>query len=367
MKKLTCTIFLFICTLQSVFSQYRTEKIDSPFERIIHKGYKLFDNRKLDSCNFYITKLDSIIKTIPLDSSKFYRNEVLKASILTRKNKTDQSIEKFLKAEHFFKKEKDSFNIGLTQLKLGVANYYINRRLVTKDYMYKALKYKQHLPKRILTRIHQNIGTVNLEEGMISGKENDSLKQQSIKSYNKAIAIYKQEKWLLEESLATSLIAEAYNQLDDINKALLIIDDAISAAKKGDFKSQLGFALIKKAAFLGKKKRYNEALKTIRNAKPIFKELEDNPTLQYALIEEKKILIGLKKFEEATKIGDSIFSTSIGNYNIRFADKVSEMDAKYKTSEKQREIALQKEELLEKELDIKNRNLFGIILASPPS
>lgn len=362
MKKITCFLLLLFCTFQTLFSQYKIEKINSSFEKLIYKGYNLFDSRKTDSCNYYITQLDNIRKESPLDSSRFHRVEVLKAATLIRKNKTDQAIEKILKAEKFFKKEKDSFNIGLSQLKLGVANYYMNRRLVTRDYMHKALKNKNHLPKKILTRIHQNIGSINLEEGGGTGIKNDSLKYEAIKKYKKVIAIYKKENWLMEESLATSLMAEAYKQLGNIDKALLILEDAILAAKKGNFKSQLGFALIKKASFLGSKKRYNKALKTIRKAKPIFKKLDDHPTLQYALIEEKKILINLKKFEEATKVGDSLFITSVGNYNIKFAEKVSEMETKYKTAEKEKKIAIQKEQLLAKELDLKNKKLFSIIL-----
>lgn len=363
-KRVKLLTILFFSIFQSTFSQYDKEKINSPFELFLHKGFKYHDNRKLDSCQYYLKKLDSLVQLFPNDSSKFHRKELLKATYFIRKSKNDEASEKILKALYFFKQKKDSANIGFATLKLAIANYYLNRRLIARKKLNEALQYKNHLPKRLLTRIHQNLGSINLEEGLQMGKskKGDSLKYEAIKNYKEAIVVYKHENWLLENSLATSLLAECYHGLEQYDKALIVIEDAISSAKKGNFKSQLGFALIKKADFLENKRRYDEALQTIKIAGAIFKDLEDLPTLLYALIIEKKILTGAKKYKEATIVGDSILNVSVKNYDMRFTDKVSEMEAKYKTAEKEREIAKQKEKLLTQEITIKTRNLYALIL-----
>lgn len=325
-------------------------------EAYLTLGHKYLDARNLDSVKFCLKKADSLIRNKSLDSLIYYEKEVLAATLLIRENNAADAVQTLLKAQTYFIKQKDSANIGFTLIKLGVANYYLNRRLITRDYMQKALLYKNHLSKRSVTRIFQNLGTVNLEEGM--GKKNDSLIYSAIKSYKASIKIYKDEEWAVDEVLATSLLSECYNQLGQYDTALKIIDKAVLLSKKIKNKTQEGFALIKKASFLTNKKRYLEALEVIKIAKSIFQETDDRSTYLYALREEKKILIGLKRYQEATVVGSEIFSTSVKSYNTRFADKVAEMDAKYKTAEKEKEIAEQKVEISKQELKIKQRNYF---------
>jgi len=357
-------LFYFILFLSSYLNAQSTSESQIIFDKYLSNGFKYHDNRKLDSCLYFLKKVDSLVKLSPKDSTKFYKKEVLEATLFVRKGKTGDAIGKHLKAYEFFKKQKDSSNIGITLYNLGVASYYSNRRSVAGEYFNEALIYKEFISKRLLTRIHQNYGTIHLENGLLSKPKDTFLIYKSIRSYREAIAIYKEEKWLMEEILSTSLLSESYNQLGDYDTALKIINDAISLAKKATNKSQEGFALIKKTTFLGNKKRYHEALKTIQIASPIFKELGDKPTYLYSLLEEKKILKGLGKYKEATMVGDSIFQVSTRVYDIRIADKISEMETKYKTAEKEKEILKQKEVLLAQELSIKNRNLFGILISS---
>lgn len=331
------------------------------FEENLKLGYKYHDERKEDSAKFFLIELDSLIQTSSFDSSNFYRKETLEAALLVSENNTVESVKKLLTALTYFKQKKDSSNIGFALLKLGVANYYLNRRLITKDYMIEALRYQNHLPKREIARIYQNIGSVDLEEGMTT---NDSLVYSAIESYKTVIEIYKEEGWLIDEISATSLLSECYNQLDKYNVAIKIIDRAILLSKKVDNKTQEGFALIKKASFLRNNNAYLKALEIIQIAKPIFSDNENKLTYLYALQEEKKILISLKRYKEATVVGYEIFQVSVHNYNVSFSDKVAEMDAKYKTAEKETEIAKQKVEIAEQELKVKKRNysLIGIAL-----
>ena len=354
-------VFLFLFT----FSYGQTKDIAGQrFKDYLEQGFKYHDNRKLDSSKYFLRKVDSLVKLNHSDSTKFYQKELLEASLFVRENRMDEAIGKLLKANQFFKNQKDSANIGLSLYKLGVANYYVNRRLVAGDYFDKITPYKKFVSKRLLTRVHQNYGTINLEVGLLSKPKNKDLIKKAIKNYEDAIKIYTEENWLMEKALATSLLAECYNQLEDYDSALDIINQAISFSKEANNQSQLGFALIKKTSILGNKGQFEEALNTIVIAKPIFKELDDKPTYLYALREEKKALLGLNRFKEASILSDSILQVSIESYDTRFADKVSEMEAKYNSIEKEKEIAQQKEKLLAQELNIKNRTLSSILLAS---
>ena len=346
-------IFLFISFVSiGLFAQN-----SKSFDEYLDKGQLYYDNRKIDSAKLFIKKLDSLAVLYPSDSSKYYRLQMLKSSILMSENKKGEAITSLLKSQSFFKKTADYKSLVLNLYKLGVANYYVNRRDIAGKYFEEALEYPDHISKRLKTRILQNFGTINLEIGMSAVKKDTSLIFKAVKSYEKAIQIFRDEGWFMEEALATSLLAECYNQLSDFDTALPIINRAVELAKKANNQSQVGFALIKKTSILGGKNRYKEALETIEKAKPIFSELKDYQTLLYALLEQKKIHIGLKGFEEATVVGDSIYSVSIRAYDTRFADKVSEMDAKYKTAE-------QAAQLLDQKLQIQNRNVVVLIVIS---
>lgn len=356
-----CILFLssFLCIFTLPAQQ---SKLTNHFDRYLSKGYYYHDQRKLDSCHYFLKKVDSLVRLAPKDSVQYYRKELLEASLFVRENKAGDAIAKLLKAQLFFTNQKDSTNLGITLYTLGVANYYVNRRLVAEKYFKKARNYENYLSKLLATKIHQNLGSIHLEEGM--KHKSDTLIFKAIQNYKTVIPIYQQENWKIEEALATSLLAECYNQLQDYDQALLIIEQAILISREAKNESKEGFALIKKTSILGNKKRFQEALSTIQKAIPIFQKLKDYLTLVYALNEQKKILIGLGQYKLATQVGDSIYIKSIQAYNQRFADKVSEMDAKYKTAEKEKKIAKQKEELLAKELAIKNRNLYTILLSA---
>jgi len=358
-RNILCLFFVVFASF-FVNSQPSNTIYQEKFEENLKLGFKYYDERKADSAKFFLSIIDSLIQTSQFDSSNFYRKETLEATLLIKENNTAESVQKLLKALTYFKQKKDSSNVGFVLLKLGVANYYLNRRLVTKDYMIQALVYKQHLPKREITRIYQNIGSVDLEEGMMG---NDSLIYSAIERYKKVIEIYKEEDWLIDEILATSLLAECYNQLNNYDAGLKIIDKAILLSKKVDNKTQEGFALIKKASFLRNNSVYIEALEIILIAKPIFSSQKNKLAYLYALLEEKKILVSLKRFKEATIIGNEIYSVSIDNYNTQFSDKVAEMDAKYKTAEKEKEIAEQKVEITAQESKAKQGNylLLGLL------
>jgi len=362
MKKIISTLFLIAFFFTQSYAQQSLDSINTTFHQHLKLAYQYYDNNKLDSAGVLLQKINVLLDKKKEKTTLQQQRNVLKSTLLIRENKPDEAIVLLLKAQLYFKEQKDSANLGLTLSKLGIANYYVNRREIAKDYFTKVLLHKKHISKRLTTRMHQNIGTINLEIGMVT--KDTTLFYQTIKSYNSAIKIYKQENWITDQALATSLLAECYHQLKNYNKALLIIDDAIVLAQKVKNKRQEGFALIKKASYLNAKEKNKEAIKIINDAIPIFKELKDNLTLLYAFDIKKKVLFGLKKYKEATKIGDSIYSYSILAYDTRFADKVSEMDVKYKTAEKEKEIFLQKEELLKNKLKIKNNYFYTTLLAA---
>ena len=100
-----------------------------------------------------------------------------------------------------------------------------------------------------------------------------------------------------------------------------------------------------------------------------------------------KFIIFAKKYQTSEDIESALLNYSeyyenSKNYNksliyhkryLKFKDSLAEksnikilqeLETKYQTEKKEKEIIIQKEELLKKELEIKNRNLYAVLLTS---
>jgi len=326
----------------------------------LKKGFKEYIERDFDSVEWCIDQINPVFEQSFPDSSLYYRIELLKAGLLARQSQPAQAIDKLYPALGYFEQHNDSIFIARTLVTLGVANYYLNRRTMARTFLQQSLPYKRVLSLKEITRIYQDIGSINLEEAIQDN--DDSLIVEAADNYRKAIKLYRQQNNLNEQALATSLLAECYFQLHKKEKAVSKIDEAISLATTSGNNSQQGFALIKKANFLAAAGREIQALKILQQAKNILNKERDKSTYLYALREEKSILEKLNRYKEANQIGNDIIALNAQMYKARFADKVTEMDAKYKLVSKENEIARQKANLARESLKVKQRNFYLVLL-----
>lgn len=346
-------LLFLIVVFQAAFVFSQSEDTKAAIYKALDKSLELTDNRKLDSAQLFLDKAVSLLPETIQDSTLYFNKQLAEGAILMRKGDNEKALQIFLTSLSFFKKQNDSKNIGLTLYQIGICNYFLNRRSKAEDFFLEANSYRQFLSKRIQTKLLQNLGTINLEEGM--AQERSELFYKAIDNYEKASQIYKQEGWITDLSLCTSLLAECYIQLDKLDDALTTIDLAINYGKQVNNNNYIGFALIKKSSVYQKKKDLRSSLKVINEAIDIYQKTEDKNTLLYAYNEKKRTLDSLKMYKASSSLSDSIWSLTVTIYNQRIADGVTEMEAKYKMAEKEKEIAEQK-------LRIKNKNIFALIL-----
>jgi len=315
---------------------------------------------KFDSAQFYLKKINNIVIQTK-DSSLFYRKELIEGSFFTRKGDYDIAMNKLFKAVEFFKIQKDSTHIYRGKYKIGVCNYYLFRKDKALNLMQEVLDNSKFVTEKITTSASANIGAIILEKGIVAKDKN--LVNKSISYFKHAIILNKKNEEFTNLASNYSLLAECFIQLDNKKQALLLLDSAIYFAKKDANLTEEGFALIKKADVLYKNKKYEEALIAVEKAIIIYRESDNIPVLIYAFIEKKHILENSRNFEEASKQGDSIYTYSLLGFNKRFADGISEMETKYKTAKKEREILVQRADLAENGLLIQKQNyqIYGII------
>ncbi|MFK7749618.1 MAG: ATP-binding protein [Kordia sp.] len=361
MKKSIRTIFLFISTfVLAQNAELSSDETIALFEKYEQQSEDFNQKRALDSMQVYLKKLDALLPKIQ-DSSYNYRADLIRGSVLTRNVQSDEAMKVLLKATEFFKLQKDYKNYYRGRYKIGICYYYVNRREDTKSVMSEIVENKQYVTEDLATSALANIGAVNIELGMQHNE--NALFQDAIRKFNTAISINRKNNKFTKLASNYSLLAESYNQLKNRKKAIKLLDSAIYFAKKDKNIGQEGFAQIKKGNIFTNKKEYTEAGKMFDRAIKTYKNADDNPSLLYAYIEKKRMLMRQENYEAASKLGDSIYGLSIANYNKRFADGISEMETKYKTAEKEREILEQRAEIAEKELALKEREyqIYGAL------
>jgi signal transduction histidine kinase len=334
-----------------VFSQ--SENTETAFQQLIDKSLELIDNRKLDSAKIVLEQSAKLLPTTSQDSTQYFQQEVAQAALIMRQSDNQTALQVFLSALPYFEKQQDVKNQAITFYQLGICHYFLNRRSVSEDYFLKAYQQKKFLSPRLQTKILQNLGTINLEEGM--SQKNTDLFYKAIANYEEASAIYLQENQLTELSLCQSLLGEAYIQLEKYAKALEVINGAVAYGKQAQSDEYLAFALIKKSSILHLLNEDLSALKTIDKAINIYKKTKDKNSLMYAYKQKKVSLDATDQFKAASQLSDTIWGVTVEIYNERIADGITEMETKYKTAEKEKEIA-------EQQIKIKNTNIFSLIL-----
>jgi len=352
MKKRIIIIYCLFISVLTVFSQ-EVEDAKKLFKSYTNKINALQEVKRKDSAAIYINHLEQLLPILN-DSSYFYKIELIKGSQLTRTSKYDEAMKKLLKATSFFKMQQDWTNYYSGKYRIGVCYYYINRREDAQIMMNEVLNNSKCVSEQTKINALSNLGALEIELGMLN--HNDTLIQNSKVYLRKAIALNLKNNNFSNVTNNYSLLAEAYNQLNDREQALKLLDSAVYFAIKGKNKTNEAFALVKKANIYTAKKQLHKALPLINKAIAIYQKVNHIPTKIYAFGEKKKLLVAMQNYKAANVVSDSIYELSILNYNKRFVDGISEMKVKYNTAKKERKILEQRTDLAEQGLLIQKRN-----------
>ncbi len=380
MKKFLCTIY-FIFSITVIFCQSASdlnEKAMSSYKDNQQKAIQILDKAlilaKNDTNLGLIAKIKNNLGIVYRDLGKFEKAKKLSQEAL--KNAKDSIVIATIYN-----------NIGACNRKLGlykeaITNYLISLKIYESNQKLKEAATINNNIAVVYTYLNLNKKSLEYYEKAKSVFEKLNNKKGISQTYNNIAIIYANQ-GNIENALANfrySLqlekklndkkgIAESANNVGTAHYFLGAIDSAIYYFKTS--------ALIEKrigniagisgsynniAQILIENKRLREAKKYLDSAFLIAKEHKtsddiENSLLNYtdyyeALGNYKTSLNYLKKYH---KVNDSIIKKS----NI---EKIQEIETKYQTEKKEKEIAVQKEQLLEKELEIKNKRLSSILL-----
>ena len=294
------------------------------------------------------------------------------------------------------KSQKDTVGIASLYNKLGIAFHRMSALDSALYYDNKALTIYKNL---------NHLKYANLIQSNIANIYND------LKQYEKALESNKEVARIQEEISDNLGLARSYNNIGNsylfLNDTLQSLDyylKAIEISKKNNFERELGASYNNYGTVLQNQKKFEEALIYLNKSLDIKKKINDNHGISSGILNvailnlqtgnltpvEKQLRQGLaiSKKSGINKLTLNAYSSFVTLYalkknadsvikyqqlymqtqdlllNERITKEVAEIQEKYNTVEREKEISLQKEELLKQKLELQTKNLYALLLAA---
>ena len=255
-----------------------------------------------------------------------------------------------------YEKLKDTTNIARGYLNLAVELRKIKEFDKCIEYNLKALKIFNQIKEYI------NVAAIN---NNLAGVYNEN------KNYYKAIEKAEQaKKYFLDNNFIRytaypiTNLAVSYDSLNKLTEAKEHYLKAIKLHTKNREPYELAYLHNAYSNFNYKQKKYYKAINIGKEGLNFAKEVN---ALEFITSSSKtlaKSYAKISKFKESHKYLMLHLKSKDSLFQKEKTKDISELELKYKTEKKEKEIVIQKEKILEQELAIKNKSLFAILLAS---
>ncbi len=406
-KRLTALCFVVLCCISTTF--YGQQKQIETIKKQL-KGKQVTDSLKIK----LLGDLGWYYGNVNIDSSYFYTKKGLQLALKTnnqkgigqsyndlgiifyRTSRFDSAITYYNKSLKIRKKLNDSVGIAGLYSKIGItfqqtstldsALFYNNASLRVYESleMPRFVAINQNNIANIYLNLKQYDKALEMHFNVLKGREitktpNElsesyinigNVYQQlldfknSKKYYNLAIPIAEKNNLIRQLSIVYNNYGNIYKEENNIKQALVYYQKAYDIRKKlsDDFGlasviGNLGTIYFEIGQF---KKAENYYFEGATLAKKIgAKELELSSyrgllQLKSFLKQPDSTVFYQKKYDDLNDV--------IRNENV--TKQITEIETKYETEKKEKEIAIQKEQLLESKLKVKNRNLYAILITA---
>ncbi|MFK8061046.1 MAG: tetratricopeptide repeat protein [Polaribacter sp.] len=276
----------------------------------------------LDESGNYLEALKNYFSALKIYEKKSKNFDQIPAVLVNigivykKQKKYDKVLEYYNRALKIY--EENNFKVGITIItgNIGSVLLKLNRNNEAIKYCKKARKmyidlgYEKYVP-------YMNVNIAAAEYNLKKYKL-------SINRYLTVIKKFKADDNFYELSNAKIGVSRSYIAANQFKKAKQQLKNALSISKKNNYKEFEVDALKYLSEVFFKSKEYKNAF-----------------------LYQQKFNLKKDSLFEKTKVKD-----------------INELLVKYETSKKEKEISIQKEELLEKELALKNKNIYAILLAA---
>ena len=381
------TFFLFI--FSNVFAQENnTKELEFLYERIVRTQYS-----QLDSMSFYLDKLKNKIK--PKDSVWLSRYNSSLGVYYSQKGQYNKAREQQFIALKIGKNINDPLLMAKAYQRLGVIYKFLGDFEISMDYFFKSRdlsyqnkdtvtgvmadlaigqnywrlkKYKEALKQvekaekiALENKLTSDVlSPVYLEKGnmlLMFGKLDESLK------------VYKKVEKLINDTVHLEGIAALYSNIgaiyfykNDFNKAISYYRKSLKLAEEYEDKVAIGIAKMNLGEAYYNINQFQKSEKALKESLVLFKHLKDKLNLvdNYNYLYELETKRNNAKKALAYFKMKSIYRDSIINENN--LNKISSLEVKYKTAEKENKITAQNLELQTQKATIASQRNTQLLL-----
>ncbi len=398
-------LLLIICSIGSAQSPLDTAHADLKKAQNAKDSIKAYQDMAwfiqrshIDSSFFYNEKAQTIAERIG-DQDAINTNDKERAGYLYRAGKFSESEKVYRNVQKRYELLEDSLNVF--KIESNLAAVYQSRSKYEKamnSYL-KALRYFEQDEKHSVTTSNMlsNIGALyqvmgNTEKALDFYKQSEAImvKNQNLVSLSNVKANigglyvellkFEEAKATLKEAREMAIKANNYYTLANISQnlgeaevslgnkesAIPFFEEALEIKKQIGDNNETATTKVSIASILAENGSHFRAIDLLEESIPIFEQNENNlrllvayPTLSKAYSYSKKPDSAFIYLEKYTALRERMAKEDA----IR---TVSEMDTKYQTEKKDRQLAEQRNEILEKELEVNQRNnmliLLGLVL-----
>ena len=278
------------------------------------------------------------------------------AIVYSKQGNLSKSIEYNFKTLSIYEQIKDSLGIGNSYLNIGWDYKKLKEFEKSLKYNLKSLKIYQDIKDSLrIAMVNNNIAGTHNELGNY---------KKAINYSNKSKEYFLKLNFNRYTAYPISVMAVAYDSLKNYVLAEKNYLNAIKLHTENREPYELAFLNYSIANLYYKQSKFNDALFNAKEAMNFAQEVDSKEYIAdisglMSKIYEKKdnVKLSNKYLKLLLKYNDSI----LNNEKIK---SIAEIETKYQTAKKEAEIAQQKEQLLENQLAIKNRNFYAILLAS---
>ncbi|TVZ56031.1 signal transduction histidine kinase [Lutibacter sp. Hel_I_33_5] len=274
----------------------------------------------------------------------------------SKKGDLNKSIEYNFKTLSIYEKIKDSLGIGNSYLNIGWDYRKLKEFEKSLKYNFKSLKVYQKLKDSLrIAMINNNIAGTKNELGQYKS---------AILYANKSKSYFLKLNFKRYTAYPISVIAVAYDSLQNNILAEKNYLESIKLHTESREPFELSFLNYSLSNLYFKQKKNKKALIKAKAAFSFAKEINAKEYIK----DISALLSNIYEKQNRTKLSNKYLKIYL-KYNDSILNEsklksIAEIEAKYETTKKEKEIAQQKELLLAKELEIKNRNLYAVLLAS---
>jgi tetratricopeptide (TPR) repeat protein len=370
-----------------------TSRIDNMVKSYIGL-YNIYSDINIDKSKEYISKLDSLLERTdePIIKAKIYD---CKGRYHFKLGNLEKARDYFTQAHNIFKTENDSSKIASTANNLGNAYEQMGQNEKALTYLLEALRIgKEQKNKMFLGKVYLNVGLIHFKNknyqtsreyynkslelrkeikdsaGIALVYNNMAILNYYLENYDEVRAyfrnaynIYKELGNLRRQALTLSNLGEINYYLGQSEKALSYFQECARIEKNLNDKIGLSGTYQMMSSVYKGRGNYNTAIHYLDKAFNHAREANANEEIKdifFAYHEIYKTKEDYKKsldyFEKYHTLNDSL-------YNVQRAKEINELQTKYETEKKEKQISLLNKEKKLQNVKIQKQRNFTILLA----